>query len=330
MVGRRALIGAAVAAIAVLMASCDASGPDPSQSPGRRAPSAPAAGAPSTPAAAPSPFTGLPTDPAAPVLAVKIGNAHPARPQTGLAAADLVYIEPVEAGISRFVAVYQSEVAPVVGPVRSVRRTDLQLLANFGHPVLAFSGAAPELWPRVRAAPIIARSAPGRAFFRTAGRNAPHNLYAHTAPLLVGAPPVDIGFRFGPAPPGGEPISTVTVGYTSTEIGIHWSAERQRWLFRMGGEPLRGANGNRPSAATVVLQRVPMVATPIRDANGAVSPFAKTVGSGRATVLRNGRAFDVRWSRPSRSAPTVFTRPSGQRMTFARGPVWVVLLPAVR
>ena len=68
-----------------------------------------------------SPFTGLPTDRNAPVLGVKIDNAAVARPQRGLEQADLVYMEPVEGGLSRLLAVYQSQVPPVVGPVRSTR-----------------------------------------------------------------------------------------------------------------------------------------------------------------------------------------------------------------
>ena len=57
-------------------------------------------------------------------------------------------------------------------------------------------------------------------------------------------------------------------------------------------------------------------------------PYAVSTGSGRAVVLRDGRAFDVRWSRPSADGGTTYTLPSGQRMTFAPGQVWVVLASA--
>ena len=42
-------------------------------------------------------------------------------------------------------------------------------------------------------------------------------------------------------------------------------------------------------------------------------------------VLRDGRAWTVHWSRPTANGGTTFTTASGQRMTFARGQVWVVL-----
>ena len=121
-----------------------------------------------------SPFTGEPVTALGPVLAVKIDNLAPARPQTGLAGADIVYVLPVEGGLSRFLAVYSSHVPPVIGPVRSAREDDLELLRQFGRPAFAYSGAQPQLLPVVERARtvdlyarpgrrLLPRSAPGRA-----------------------------------------------------------------------------------------------------------------------------------------------------------------------
>ena len=278
-----------------------------------------------------SPFTGLPTDLAAPVLAVKIDNDDRARPQTGLTQADLVYVEPVEGGISRLLAVYQSQVPPRVGPVRSVRETDLQLLANFGAPALAFSGEAPELRDLVRASPVVDVSATERpwAYSRDRDRRIPHNLYADTAPLLPGAaPPRDIGFRFGPVPSGGRPLPGISVQYALTDIVVEWVPAESRWVFVFDGAPLTAAEGGRPGAATVVLQRVVLRETAIRDASDTPSPFAETIGQGEALLLRDGLAFDARWSRPTPPDPTTFTGPGGEPLTFAPGPVWVLFVPA--
>ncbi len=318
-----------VALLAVLLTGCTT---DSTNLPGATtAPAPPSSSAPPPPPV--SPFTGLPTDLAAPVLVVKIDNARPARPQTGLTAADLVYVEPVEGGISRLAAVFQSRVPPEVGPVRSVRRTDIQLLANYGRPALAFSGTAPALQPLLDGSPAVEvppAVRPG-AYHRSGSRSAPHNLYAE-APRLspAGAPPVDIGFRFGPAPEGGRPVEATSVHYNSTDIGIEWDPAQRRWIFSMDGAPLTAAEGGRPGAATVVLQRVDTEPTAIRDATGAVSPFALTAGNGEAVVLRDGLAFDARWSRPAPPAPTTFTRPDGTPMPFAPGTVWVVLVPPGR
>jgi hypothetical protein len=277
-----------------------------------------------------SPFTGLPTDLDAPVLGVKIDNASVARPQSGLTLADLVYIEPVEGGLSRLLAVYQSQAPSVVGPVRSARMSDVQLLANFGRPALAFSGAASEVGGLVARAPVLDVSALARpgGYHRDRRRLIPHNLYGDVSLLRQGgAPPRDIGFRFGPPPPGGRAVPGTEVRYPATTIGVQWVPADARWVFSMDGAPLTSASGPRPSAATVVLQQVSVHATTVRDAAGSPSPFAATVGGGNTVVLRDGQAFNGSWSRPAPDAITTFTLPDGSPLTFAPGPVWVVLVP---
>src|SRR5580658_7414744 len=101
------------------------------------------------------PFTGEPVKTLGPVLAVKIDNIVYARPQTGLQSADIVYVIPVEGGLTRFMAVYSSHIPPVVGPVRSARQSDLDILRQFGRPAFAWSGATPHLVPFVERAPIV-------------------------------------------------------------------------------------------------------------------------------------------------------------------------------
>lgn len=287
---------------------------------------------PAQPVPAPvSPFTGQPGDLGAPVLGVKLDNAPSARPQSGLELADLVYVEPVEGGTSRLLAVFQSQLPPAVGPVRSVRQSDLELLANFGRPAFAFSGEAAALRPLIAAAPVLDVSAAARpgAYYRSGKRPSPHNLYADPLRLREGgAAPRDVGFRFGPTPLGGQPAPSTEVRYQATKIGVQWLAAESRWVVAMDGEPLTSASGTRPGAATVVLQRVAVRDTNIRDVTGAPSPFAATVGAGEAVVLRDGLSFAGQWSRPTPQDGTTFTLPVGAPLTFAPGPVWVVLVPA--
>ncbi|MGQ0775127.1 MAG: DUF3048 domain-containing protein [Pseudonocardiales bacterium] len=294
-------------------------------------PGLPAAPTTTPPAPAPvSPFTGQPGDLGAPVLGVKIDNVSQARPQSGLEAADLVYVEPIEGGLSRLLAVFQSQLPPEVGPVRSVRQSDLQLLAGFGRPALAFSGEAAALRPMVAAAPVLDVSATARpgAYYRYRKRSIPHNLYADPLRLREGgAAPRDIGFRFGPTPPGGNPTAGTEVRYPATRIGVQWLAAESRWVLFIDGAPLTSASGPRPGAATVVLQQVVVRDTDVRDAAGNPSPFAATVGAGEAVVLRDGLAFAGRWSRPAPQDGTTFTLPDATPLTFAPGPVWVVLVP---
>jgi hypothetical protein len=277
------------------------------------------------------PFTGLPGRPR-PVLVVKIDNVGPARPHTGLGAADIVYVEQVEAGQSRLMAVFSSRLPSVAGPVRSARESDLELLRQFGQPALAYSGAQSKLLPLLHAAPVHELTPGGDgagAFFRSGDRVAPHNLYLRPAQALAAAPRAslarDIGFRFGPAPGGGRPTAQRSVSFPAARFAFTWSAPRDRWLISMDGRPAVTTDGGRLGAATVVIQYVTVRSSRFQDRGGNVSPFSETVGSGRALVLRDGRAYDARWSRPSADGGTSFDTPDGAPLAFTRGPVWVVL-----
>jgi hypothetical protein len=294
--------------------------------------SGPGAGSGSSPGSSPgllSPFTGEPVSGPQPVLAVKIDNLVDARPQTGLTRADIVYVLPVEGGLSRLMAVFSSEFPPVVGPVRSARLQDLELLRQFGRPAFAYSGAAPSALPTINRAPIVnLRDGLAHGYFRDNRRVAPHNLYAHTSALRTQAAGASdahsIGFRFGPAPQGGRPVAAESVSYPAASFRFTWSAARGRWLVGMDGSRATSTEDGQLSAATVVIQYT-QVKIPPATGPHAPTPFAKSIGSGRALVLRGGRVFQARWSRPAADDGTTFRTASGQPMTFARGPVWIVL-----
>ncbi|MFD0851561.1 DUF3048 domain-containing protein, partial [Actinomadura adrarensis] len=151
-----------------------------------------------------------------PVLAVKVENTRQALPQTGVKSADIVYVEQVEGGVTRLMAVYSSKLPSRVGPVRSARISDLHILSQYGRPAFAFSGVQSKMKPHIRQAPLydISQENAGSAYFRAGPKPIPYNLYANPKDLLKRAPkaeaPRDIGFRFGPAPAGGKPTESFT------------------------------------------------------------------------------------------------------------------------
>jgi hypothetical protein len=274
------------------------------------------------------PFTGEPVKKLGQVLAVKIDNIVQARPQTGLQSADLMYVIPVEGGLTRFMAVFSSRIPPVVGPVRSARQSDLDILRQFGRPAFAWSGATPHLVPFIERAPLsdlYALQVGG--YYRVGFRTAPENLYADPRTLLREAPHAstarDIGFRFGPLPAGGRPTQSMTVRYPAATFTFRWSARAGRWLVSMDGAPGKAAEGGQLGGSTVIIQYT-RIATSRFHEYGGPPPYAISVGSGTAVILRNGRAFTVHWSRPNLNAGTTFTLPGGKRMLFAPGQVWVV------
>jgi hypothetical protein len=291
--------------------------------------------APATPLPTPSqqlrsPFTGETVPALNRVLAVKIDNIVFARPQTGLTHADIVYVLPVEGGLSRFLAIFSADYPRVIGPVRSAREDDLEVLRQFGRPAFAYSGATATLLPYIHHTARIVDLYSGitSGYYRDNSRIAPYNLYAHTRQLLRQAPHAsrarDIGFRFGPAPPGGKATRSESVSYPAAAFRFTWSAAKGRWLVSMDGAAARTTDGGRLAPATVVIQY-----TTVRTSRfleyGKPPPYAESVGSGTALILRDGKAWTTHWSRPDANGGTTFTTASGQRMTFATGQVWVVL-----
>ncbi|MFE6332317.1 DUF3048 domain-containing protein [Streptomyces sp. NPDC057806] len=266
---------------------------------------------------------------AASVLAVKIDNVRRAKPQTGLDAADIVYVEPVEGGLSRLMAVYATHLPETVGPVRSARESDLELLRQFDRPTLAFSGAQRKLLPLIDRAPVNAQppGATDGAYYRGADRPSPHNLYLRPARLMPSAPGADAlttGFRYGAAPAGGRADTSETVRYPAAEFTFSWSAQQGRWLVSQDGAPTVQTDGRRVAPATVVVQYVTIRTSPYHDSLGNYTPYTETVGSGKAKVLRDGRAWDADWKRATPADGTAFTAPDGSPVNFAEGQVWVV------
>ncbi len=299
-------------------------------------PSAPLTGG-ATPSASPTepathPFTGTRRGLGNRVLAVKVDNTHSAHPQQGLKSADIVYVEQVEGGVTRIMAVYSSRFPSRIGPVRSARISDLHILAQYERPALAYSGVQSKMKPYIRRSDVqdVSPGRAGGAYFRAGGRPAPYDLFAATSRLLRRAPkagkPSDIGFRFGPAPDGGKWVKSFTARWPSGTMSFRWSSRQKRWLSFYDGRANRAAEGGQLGGKTVVVQYAKHRRSRFRDFLGNYTPLIDTTGTGKATVLRDGKAYAAKWSRASEGKGTRFTTTSGEPMTFAPGQVWVLLV----
>ncbi|GAA0691168.1 DUF3048 domain-containing protein [Kitasatospora atroaurantiaca] len=335
-----ALVAAGLAvAIAVVLAipgghsrAPVASAPAPSPSPSPTGPS------PSpSPTETVSPLTGLPGE-AGRILAVKIDNIVNARPQTGVNSADVVYAIEVEGGLSRFLAIYDANHLPqgdAIGPVRSARESDLPILEQYGKVDFVYSGALTKFLPVLAGANVFncTPQQDGSSFFRTRSNIAPFNQYVRPSGTLRhfpdSAPAKDIGFRFGAAPDGGVPTGSLTAKMPAASFTFTWDAAQGKYLVTMDGKPAATRDAGQMGAPTIVVQKVAETTSPrgFMDSPGVLSPYAPTVGSGDAVVLRDGKAYQGTWSRASADAGTTFTY-AGQPMNFHPGQVWVVLEPA--
>lgn len=278
------------------------------------------------------PLTGLRPVPAGPVIAVKVDDTDAGRPQAGLNAADLVYVTQAEGGLTRLVALYAAHRPGTVGPVRSARRDDPELLGQYGSIALASSGGAANELAAVHHSKLVDASALRHpdAYRRLGSRTAPENLM-----LDVGALAKDVhsasgvrrsGLRFGKRTPrGGRAVHSMTATVGSTPIRFAWNSRMKRWVERRGGSAVTDTAGNPITTRNVIVQfcRVRADRHDI-DAAGNPAAFTTSVGSGRVVVLRNGRMVTGRWSRRTLTAPTRYTR-AGRPLRLQRGGEWILL-----
>ena len=320
--------------VALGLAACAAPTPSVSATTAPLSTSTSVSAAPGTSSAAPS-TAALARLPSGAVLAVKIDNTAASRPRIGIDKAAVVYVEPVEGGLTRLLAVFSTGAGALpgeVGPIRSARESDVTLLANWGRVAFAYSGGSAFTRSVVDRADLasIPYDASTQGYRRAGDRRAPYNVIGDRQALLaragVGPAAGDPGFRFGPAS-GGTPGTSVTTAWPNARVAFTWDGASGRYLLATDGRPDVVASGAQLGAATVVVQEVATHLSQNRDVNGAQTPVEELVGSGPVTVLRDGLAWRGQWSRPDAVAATSF-QIDGQPIPMASGPVWVLLVPA--
>jgi hypothetical protein len=271
-------------------------------------------------------------------LAVKIENISVSRPQIGLQQADIVYEQPVEGGITRFVTVYQCRDARRLGPVRSARIVDRDILLQFRNPLFGYSGGVPEVKQAIRDAGIIDVNidAAPNAYEKDPNREAPHNLFSSTRVLYRaggrGETP-DPVFTYDPDAPteGSRRARVIHVDY-SPESDVFWRFRRRqgRYLRFHGTEPHILEDGAQVSATNVVVQVVELRLTGTLDPAGNPIPEVNVIGRGTAFVFRDGRVIQGRWIRASRDDVTELVDQQGNEIALAPGTTWVQLFPRER
>lgn len=276
---------------------------------------------------------------AQPALSIKIENSLEARPQDGLEHADIVFEEYVEAGISRLVAIFHSDVPEVVGPIRSMRPMDRNIMGSFGGP-LVFSGAQSGFIYQTRNSGqmVIAQDVGSPGFYRVSGRYAPHNLWGTTSSFQAQASSLDApdlvwDFAYPPlsSPTAVESGSSTRVidiymsGWTQPEWT--WDGDAHAWMRTEKGVPMQTVSGTQVSATNVLI-----LFTRIQwNSSGGGSSVPETIvvtDSGTGYVATGGKYVPVEWSKAGQFDPYVVTTTDGDPVLFETGNTWVELVPA--
>lgn len=271
-----------------------------------------------------------------PVLVVKIDDTTQAHPQIGLEDADVVYIEQVEGGLTRLAAVFSSVIPQRVGPVRSARISDIDIMAQYGRVAFAYSGAQKKLLPVITAANVqdLGAQHEGPSIYTTDPKRIQPYAMVLRADLLMQKvfekkysidEAKNVGSVFGDLQEGGVPTSKVVMHWPAATYSASWSEEQQRWLLKHNNSDNIAESGIHLGPTTLVIQMVSITPSEYKDKLGGVTPFSQTVGSGKAYVLRNGELFATTWNRPFEDSGTTFTLNSGEQMNFAAGQIWIAL-----
>ncbi len=275
------------------------------------------------------PLTGLPAEgkaPKHPAIAVKIDNTGSSSPQVGLGSADLVVEELVEGGSTRLAVFFYSKLpAGPVGPVRSMRATDIGIVEP-ADAVLVASGGAPPTVRRVAAADIKTFTEGATGYSRDSSRSAPYNLMMNLPALgrTLKAPEPPESYL-----PWGAPSDTTT-GKPAKKIAAQFSGgHTTNWEFR-GGKYVNlnsfAAENDRFEPDTVLVLRVQVGDAGYRDPAGNPVPETKFTGTGKAMLFHDGQMVKANWSKSGLGAALQLSTKAGD-LTVPPGKVWIELVP---
>jgi hypothetical protein len=277
--------------------------------------------------------------PQRPALAVKVENLPVSRPPFGLGRADVIYEEPVEGGITRFIVIFQCQDAPRIEPVRSGRLIDPDLVRQYGaHPLFAYAGAIPPVVAKVDASSLVdvgVYQAPA-AYYRDSGRYAPHNLVSSTAVLYAAGralhapstPPTPV-FHYGALPATATPAGIVHIGYQYSNLTWAWQPKTKTWLRSYADTGLATlGDGGAITARNVVVMKVVLYPSQyVEDPLGTHENLLVLTGSGPVQVFRNGAVINGTWSRPTLADLTKLLDAQGRPIPLAPGQTWIELVP---
>jgi hypothetical protein len=338
-----AILGVALSVL--LLGACapdpdEASSASSAPSPSASASDAPApTPTPEAPAMAIQPLRGTQVPPetiAGPALAAKIDNHVAARPQVGLDHTDIVFEELVEGGLTRYVAVWFSDVPAEIGPVRSIRPMDPDIVSPFAG-IIAYSGGQQRFVDMMQNTPVhnaIHGGSDDRFMYRTRSKAAPHNVIVKAQELRAAyadvAAPVQ-QFAFSQRP---QSASAAAYGAAANGFDLFFSAKESRtWRWDAGSARfVRSQNGAADmdsAGGQLGATNVVVMSVSIDWAYGDI-PKTVMVGTGPAWVATGGKVLQVTWTKASREAPIQLTNQYGTPVYLAPGNTWVELVPDAR
>lgn len=271
-----------------------------------------------------------------PALSIKIENTGEARPQENLDAADIVFEEYVEYGISRLIAVFHSDAPESVGPIRSMRPMDKNIMGSIKGPLI-FSGAQSRFITATvnSGQKVITQDRGDYGFYRTSDKPAPHNLHGRTADFFeqsaeMPQPPQQWAIVTAdqePTAAAGEKVSSIDINMSSvSKPSWAWNADDAVWERSETGKAMVTSDGTQIYANNVVVLWVKVVYTSAE--GGSSVPETIVAGQeGLGFVVSGDSQIPIKWSKAGQFEPWVFTTEAGDPVVLDQGKTWVELIP---
>jgi DUF3048 family protein len=275
-------------------------------------------------------------------IVVKVANDPTARPQSGLAQADLILEIPVEGGITRYALVFHSQEPARVGPVRSARQSDLNYLSTF-KAILAHVGASEPVTKLVREAAAggafldVDEFQHPEAFERVPDKVAPYNAYTSGSKIreAAGAPGRDrvdvptLQFDASGGRAAGTGATSLVVPYPGAgRVSYTYDAAAAAYKRTQDGKPTTDDATKRevlPDNVVVIKTEVKQIPG-TADVTGAPSVDFRATGTGAVVVLRDGKRFDGKWTRQGTEMYR-FADAAGAAIALKPGLTWIHIVP---
>ncbi|MFS3128706.1 DUF3048 domain-containing protein [Nocardioides sp. Bht2] len=263
-----------------------------------------------------------------PVLVAKIDNTASSAPQVGLGKADLVVEELVEGGLTRLAVFFYSQLPKQVGPIRSMRASDIGIVSPVDGQMVT-SGAAGQTIARLNKAGVKFHQEGAPGLSRESSRRAPYNVMADLSVVaknakVPAARPTDY-LQWGTA-------AELPKGQVGKNVSASFGSHTTTWAFADGGyhnQNTYAADGDEFVADSVLVLKVRIGDAGYRDPAGNPVPETMLEGKGQAILFHNGRAIRATFEKDGLDGTIQLSTKKGS-IKVPAGKTWIELVPADR
>ncbi|NLN51400.1 MAG: DUF3048 domain-containing protein [Clostridiaceae bacterium] len=286
-------------------------------------------------------FSGLPTTEVRNNLrpiAVMLDNHPDARMHAGIRQADMVFEMRVEGTYTRYMALFHSQDAELLGPIRSARKYYIERMNEFeaGYAHVGGSSEATEILATGNYIDLDAMIAPPSAMWRyfETGKVAPHNMYGSTESLREFMQQIGYeetndteGYLFNQTAekPNGEKAEEVSVSYFADNNSLfRYVPETQTYSLTKDGVEQVDENDQEPfEIVNIIIQEAVYYPHPTIGGILTLDHF----GEGTGYYISQGEYIPITWVKEDLASRTKYYR-DGEELKLNPGQTWILVTEA--